>query len=82
MQKLEMIDKLYEWYLQEECQKPDPEEVKESIEEYEKTAKRIVSGEAEIKLWDSVCSYGQSREHKGFCDGFRLAFQILQEVRV
>ena len=82
MQKLETIDKLYAWYLQEENQKPDSKEVQESIEEYEHTAKGIISGDMEMKLWDSVCNYGESRERKGFRDGFRLAFRLLQEVRV
>lgn len=80
--RFETIDKLYEWYLQEECEKPDSKEIQESVEKYEQTAKGVISGDLEIKLWESVCNYGESRERKGFRDGFRLAFRLLQEVRV
>ncbi len=80
MSKFNTVDKLYDWYLQEECQKADEPEIQKFIEEYEQTAKRVVSGDLEIKLWESVCSYGESRERKGFRDGFRLAFRLIQEV--
>ena len=82
MSNFDTIDKLYSWYLQEENQKPDSKEIQESIEEYEQTAKKMISGDLEMKLWDSVCNYGESRERKGFRDGFRLAFKLLQEARI
>lgn len=82
MSKFDTIDQLYSWYLQEENQKPDSDEIQETIEEYEQTAKRIVSGDQEMDLWESVCNYGESRERKGFRDGFRLAFCLLQEARI
>lgn len=75
------IDQLYAWYLQEENQKPDSREVQEYINEYEQTTKGVIPGDLGLKLWDSVCGYGESRERKGFRDGFRLAFHIMQEVQ-
>lgn len=78
----ETIDKLYSWYLEEENQRPDSKEIQDSIEEYEQITKKMISGDLEMKLWESVCSYGENRERKGFRDGFRLAFKLLQEARI
>lgn len=74
-----MMDKLYEWYLEEECKKADTKEIAQAVERYEATLEKIFQEKSknESELWESVCSYGEERERKGFKDGFRMALELI-----
>ncbi len=78
------LDKIFDWYLGEECDGPDTEEVQAAFDKYEETLEQAIKAKnaASTDLLDAVCTYGEERERKGFKDGFRIAFQISNDVSV
>lgn len=77
------LDKVFEWYLAEECEGPDTEDVQAAFDKYEETLEQAikVKNAASTDLLCAVCAYGEQRERKGFKDGFKIAFQIFSEMQ-
>lgn len=77
------LDKVFEWYLAEECEGPDTEQVQAAFDRYEEMLEEAVKAKnaASTDLLGAVCTYGEQRERKGFKDGFKIAFQIFSEMQ-
>ncbi|MCR2047901.1 hypothetical protein NSB25_11455 [Acetatifactor muris] len=77
------LDKVFEWYLAEECEGPDTEDVQAAFDKYEETLEQAIKAKnaASTDLLGAVCTYGEQRERKGFKDGFSIAFQIFSDMQ-
>lgn len=78
-----MIEKIFRLNFSEECEKPNAKRIADAVEEYEVALEALIQKKNESRddLWCAVSDYGTERERKGFMDGFKMAYMLMDEMR-